>query len=339
MSRAIARPSRRLVLAGAGATVLARAARAQTGARDITIPVSSFSFATAGVRAAQLLGVFSNNGLNPKIVNMDSANAATAALIGGSVEVVVSGPGELVAANARGQNVVVVANTYRGFGGSLILSKAAAASTGIDPSAPPAERFKALDGLVIASATPTSGYTASFKGAAEAYGAKIRFTYMAQQPMIAALESGAVKGMIASAPYWDFPVARGTGVLWLSGPKGELPDRNTPGSSDDIQAMRPFAEANPALMRQLIDTLRDFTSLLQTKPDEVKAAVAKLYPDIDPATMDVLFATESRAWIWRPSTPIDMQHEIDFVRFSGISLPGLDRIDAARMLYVPPGAG
>ena len=55
--------------------------------------------------------------------------------------------------------------------------------------------------------------------------------------------------------------------------------------------------------------------------------------------MGVLFAAESRVWLWRPSPPADMQREIDFVRFSGIPLPGLDRIEASRMLYVPPGPG
>ena len=125
-----------------------------------------------------------------KIFAMDSANAATAALIAGSAPVVLSGPGELVAAVARSQPVVLVADVYRGFGASLVLSNAVAARTGV--------------------------------------GAKIRFTYMAQPAMVAALENGAVEGMIASAPFWGFPVARKAGVLWLSGPKGELPPENMP---------------------------------------------------------------------------------------------------------------
>ncbi len=163
-----------------------------------------------------------------KIFAMDSANAATAALIAGSAPVVLSGPGELVAAVARSQPVVLVADVYRGFGASLVLSNAVAARTGVDTAAPWRDRLRALDGLLIASASATSSYTVSYKGAADGVGAKIRFTYMAQPAMVAALENGAVEGMIASAPFWGFPVARKAGVLWLSGPKGELPPENMP---------------------------------------------------------------------------------------------------------------
>ncbi len=335
MTDGSARSSRRAFLAAVGALAGARTAGAQPQLRDLNLPVSSLSFASAGVQLANVLGLFAKNGLSPRIIAMDSANAATAALIAGSAQVVVSGPGELVAAQARGQPVVLVADVYRGFGASLVLSKAAAARTGIDADAPWRERHKALDGLLIASASPTSSYTASYRGAAESVGAKIRFTYMAQPAMTAALESGAVQGMIASAPFWGFPVGRGAGVLWLSGPKGELPPENMPASTTSMQAMRGVAAAEPVLMRQLIDTQRALGAMVETAPDQVRAALGKIYRDIDAATMDVLFAAESRAWITRPMTRADMQHEIDFVRSGGSSIPGLDRIDPASLLYVP----
>jgi ABC-type nitrate/sulfonate/bicarbonate transport system substrate-binding protein len=327
--------SRRGVLAGLAASGVAGAARAQAGLREITVPVSSFSFASAGARAARSLGLFARHGLQPRFVAMDSANAATSALIAGSAEVVVSGPGELVAAQARGQPVVLVADVYRGFGASLVLAKDVAERTGIPPAAPWPMRHKALDGLLIASASATSSYTASYRGAAEAAGARIRFTYMTQPAMVAALQSGAVQGMIASAPFWGFPVAHGAGVLWLSGPKGELPPGNMPASTTSLQAMRPFAMANPTLMQQLIDTMRDLADAVERSPREVQAAVAGLYPDVDAATMDVLFAAEARAWITRPMSPADMRHEIEFVRSGGVTMPGIDRIDPAAMLYAP----
>ena len=110
-----------------------------------------------------------------------------------------------------------------------------------------------------------------------------------------------------------------------------------PASSTSIQAMRGVADANPGLMRQLIETVAELGTLIQTKPDEVKAAVAKLYPDVDAATMDVLFAAEAGAWNTRPMTVADMQHEIDFMRSGGAAMPGLDRVDPKAMLYTSPG--
>ena len=329
---------RHILLSALGAGFAAQTkAQAQTPLRDITIPVSSFSFATAAVRVAQSLGLFAKNGLNARIVAMDSANAALSALIAGSAEVVVAGPGELIAAQARGQKVQLLVDVYRGFGASLVLAKAVAARTGIDSAAPAAERLKALDGLLIASASATSSYTASYKGAAQAAGARIRFTYMTQPAMAVALETGAIQGMIASAPFWGLPVARGSGVLWLSGPKAELPPENMPASSTSIQVMQPFADANPRLMQQLVTTIQDLGQMIATRPDMVKAAVAKLYPDVEPATMDVLFAAESDRWNTRPMTIEDIRHEIDFMRSGGASMPGLDAINPAAALYSPPG--
>lgn len=329
---------RHVMLASLGAALVGTAGRAnaQPARRDITIPVSSFSFASVVVRAAKELGLFEQNGLNARIVAMDSANVATSALIAGSAEVVVSGPGELIAAQARGQPVVLVVDVYRGFGASLVLAKAAAARSGVEASAPVAQRLKALDGLVIASPSATSSFTVAFKGAAEAVGAKLRFVYMAQPAMAAALENGAIQGMVASAPFWGFPVSRGGGVLWLSGPRGELPAQFMPVSTTSIQAMQPFAAANPRLMQQLIATVRGFGTIVAERPAVAKAAVAKLYPDVDAATMEVLFAAESERWNTRPMTPDDIRHEIEFIRSGGGSMPGLDRIDPAQALYTPP---
>jgi ABC-type nitrate/sulfonate/bicarbonate transport system substrate-binding protein len=164
----------------------------------------------------------------------------------------------------------------------------------------------------------------------------MRFTYMAQPAMVAALEAGAIQGYIAGAPLWGTHVARGKAVLWVSGPKRELPAENTPASVTGFNVMRPFAEKNPELMRQAIEAYRDFSIILETRPQEVRAAIGKLYPDVDPAVMDLLFEAEHGAWKMRDLTVADMQREIDFMRASGI--PGLEKLDAAAMMFVPPKA-
>ncbi|CAH1654217.1 ABC-type nitrate/sulfonate/bicarbonate transport system substrate-binding protein [Chelatococcus asaccharovorans] len=300
--------------------------------RDISIPISSLSFGTAAIRIAKELGLFEKHGLNAKIIVMDNANSATTALISKSVEVVLSGPGELVAAQGRGQKVVAIANTYNGLSASLVLAKDVAEKTGVSPNAPVAERLKALNGLIIGSTSATSSYTVSFKGAAEAVGANIRFTYMAQPAMVAALEKGAIQGFIAGAPFWGVPVVRDKAVLWLSGPKAELPPQNLPASSVSLQTMQDFATANPELMKSLAAVIADLGKAIEERPAEVKAAVAKLYPDVDAKTLDLLYASEAAAWKARPLTAADMAHEIAFVKSTGTSLPQIDSVDPASML-------
>lgn len=303
--------------------------------RDVTLPISSTSFATAGLRVARELGLYERNGLNVRIVVMDSANAATSALISRSVDVVQSGPGELIAARARGQPVVTFADAYRGLSASLVLSKAAAGRAGVAPDAPAAARLKALDGLLVASPSATSAYTVSYRMAAEEAGARIRFTYMAQPAMAAALEADAVAGIIAGAPFWSGPVVRGTGILWISGPRGDLPPQNTPVSSVDLQCLESTAERDPQLIRALGQSIRDLGREIATNRDRVAAAAARLYPDLPPAQLELLLAGEMTNWDTRPFTVADMRHEIDFVRATGSPLPGLDTMDPASLLARP----
>jgi ABC-type nitrate/sulfonate/bicarbonate transport system substrate-binding protein len=263
---------------------------------------------------------------------MDSANAATTALISKSVDFAVSGPGEIIAAHSRGQPVVSLANAYAGFSGTVVLAKSVADKLGVAPNAPVAARLKALDGLLLASPSATGAYTISTRGAAAANGATVRFSYMAQPAMLAAMESGAVQGFIGGAPFWSAPVLKGSGVVWLSGPKGDIPADYVPVAMATLQTMRGHADANAAQVKRLAEVFADLGKAIDERPAEVKAAVAKLYPNLDAATLDLLFSAEVRAWRTKPLTAKDMAHEIAYMKLSGAPLPRLDSLDPAAML-------
>ncbi len=322
---------RSLIVAAAG-LAFAGAAQAQQ-LREVSIGLGSSSLVAASAKIAHELGLFRKHGLEPRFIVMDSANAATTALISRSVPFVVSGPAELVVAQARGQKVVLIASAYDGLGATLVLSKAVADKLGVAANAPVAARLKALDGLLLAAASPTATYKISFDGAAKAAGANVRFTHMAQTAMPAALESGAIQGYVASAPVWAAPVVKGSAVQWISGPKGELPREHTPASSSNVQAMRDHAEANPDLVKRVAAVFADFAKAIEERPAEVKATIAKLYPDIDAPTLDLIFASESLAWKTKPPTAEDVSREIAFVKASGARLPEIDAVDPASMLF------
>ncbi len=322
----------RVCILGTAIVTMTGAACAQQ-MREFSMGLASTSFATAAARIAKEMGLYEKHGLEPKFVIMDNASAATTALISKSVDSALSGPGEVVVAQARGQKVVVIANTYAGMSGSLVLSKATADKLGVSPSAPISGRLKALDGLVIGSPSPTGVYTVSMKGAAAAAGATVRFTYMAQPAMTAALESGAIQGYIGGAPFWAAPIVKGSGVLWISGPKGELPSEHVPVSSSNLQVMRGFAEANPDVMKRLAAVFGDLTKAVEERPADVKAAVARLYPSLDTSTLNLLFEAESLAWKVKPVTAMDMAREVAYVKSIGTPLPQIDSIDPASMLF------
>lgn len=328
--------TRRVMVGALGALAVSHSARAQGQLRDLTIPISSTSFATAPLRAAVELGCFEKHGLKVTTPIVESGSNVTSALISGSAQVVLGGPGELVAAQARGQRIVLLTNVYWGQSGTLILAKEVADKSGLGPKASLADRLKALEGLPLASVSATSALTASFRGAADKVGVKLTFIYMGQPTMVSALEAGSIKGYIASAPIWGPTVARGRGVEWISAPKGELPWENVPSGATGLQAMRAVADANPDLMRRVLDSYRMFSDMLDASPERVRAALGKLYTDVAPEAMDILFNAERGAWKMKDVTVANMQHEVDFVKASGVTIPDIDKINAADMLYVPP---
>jgi len=318
-------------------TVLAGLATVGTPAtaqalQEVSIGLASTSFATAAPRLAKELGLFQKRGLEPRFTVLDSANAATAALIAKSVDYAISGPGEIVAAHARNQPVVALANGYVGFSGTLVLAKSVADKLGSAAAASPAAKLKALDGLLIASPSATGAYTITLKAAAAAAGANIRFTYMGQPAMLAALESGAIQGFVGGAPFWATAVVKGYGTMWMSGPKGDFAREYVPAATVNLQTMRPQLESQAAVVKRLLDVFADLGKAIDERPAEVKAALARLYPTLDAATLDMLFAVEGRAWRAHPLSVRDMSHEIAYMKLGGAPIPRLDSLDPAAML-------
>lgn len=324
---------RRLTLHTVAATILAFAGSASAQPlQEVTIALGSVGFGTAAVPLAQQLGLFEKHGLKAKTVVMDSGSAATTAMLSRSVDTALSGGAELVAALGHGQKAGIIANLYGGSAGTLVLSKAAIDKLGISPTAPAAQRIKALDGLIIATPSPTSSYTVSLRGAAAKLGVAIRLTYMAPQAMASAFDAGAIQGYIAGAPTWAPPVLKGTGLAWISGPKGDFPPEFTPASNGNLQALTEYAAAHPDIVRRLDDVFADLVRAIEEHPAEVKAALGRAYPNLDAQTLDILFASESAAWKAKTLTPADVQHDIDFVKSTGADLPQIGSVDPAAVL-------
>ncbi len=327
--------SRRTMLRGAAglASMLSCGgmARHAVAADPVGIAVSSTSFVLGGVKIGEQSGQFTKNGLTPKVIVMDSGNAAMSALIGGSVQFAVSGPSEILAARARGQDVVIVVNLYRGLAGSLVLSKSVAAGMKVKPDALIADRLRALDGLIVAVPSATSALLGPFNAAAEQLGAHIHFTYMAQGTMPAALENNAVQGMIASFPFAGTPILRGTGVLWINGPSGELPADVLPASSSCIQATAAFAKANPAMIAQLRQSVVDIAGFIEKDQPAAQKALAAGYPQLSAQEIDLAFSQQWRNWTKPFFTVDDIRQELKLLKASA-KLPGLDQLDPAAAL-------
>lgn len=334
-SRAV---SRRAVLqAGAQGAILAMPvvhAGAQGALSEISITNSSSGLPYGGLRMAQQAGLFEKNGLKIRLIVSESGNAATTALLAGSVEMSGAGPSEAIVARARGQNIVIVGNLYRGLSGSLVLAKPVVEKLGIGPDAPVEQRLKALEGLTIASPSATSAYTGPVKNSAADLNVKPKLVYMAQPAMPAALETGAIQGMIGAAPFSTVPVVKGTGVLWISGPKAQFPAKHMPTSSACLHTTEAYATANPDVIRKIQALLADISAFIKQKPAEAKANLGKAYPSFDAPTLDNVFEQDADNWTRPIFTIADMEQERRILEETQ-SVPGLDKLDFVKLLRMP----
>ena len=321
---------RRTLLGGLAACALARRAGAAEGT-PITLAVSSGSLAYGGLRIAGKAGLFEKNGITPTITVMDSGSAAMTAVLSGSIEFCSASLGEVLAARVRGQKIVLVANVYRGLSGSLVLAKPVAEKLGVPASAPLEAKLKAIGGLAIATPSATSSYTFPFRIAGQAAGALPHFVYMAQPAMVAALKTGAVQGIIAGAPFSTEVVASGVGVMWVNGPKKELPADVEPTSSAAVETSEAYAKSHPDVVARVRASFDALSRFIKEQPDEAERLLASAYPQLSAATISAIFHDDGPNWARPVMTVDDVRHEIMLQQKAGV-LKGLENVDPASVL-------
>jgi len=329
---------RRTLIAGSLGAMTTGAAygpsRAEGALEDLKVAVSSTSFVLGGARIGQQAGLFAKNGLQLSIIVMESGNAAMSALIGGSVPFAVTGPPEVLAARLRGQDMVIVANLYAGFAGALILATDVAKKTSVASTAPVHARLHALNDLTIAVPSATSVLLAPIKEGVARTGSNARFTYMAQPAMPAALESGAIQGFVASFPFAGTPVLRGTGVIWIDGPGGELPADLMPSSSSVLQSTSAYVKANQSTVHRLQQSIVTIADFVKQDQNAAKAALAASYPQLSAKAIDLAFDQQWRNWTRPFLTVADMRQELKLLKAS-MPAPGLDSLDPTAALSEP----
>ena len=302
--------------------------------QKIAVGQSSNSFAGTGPRLAKELGLFEKHGLDATVTPLDNSGIGIAALISGSLNFSAGGPTDVVIAKSRGQDLVALCSIYRGYPGVMVLAKSAVDKVGVSPTAPVAQRAKALDGLVIATPSATSIYTYGPKPLAESNGATIRFTYMAQPAMVAAIEAGAVQGSVSAAPFYLPSITSGKAIVWISGPKGEFPPQFTPVIAQTLNAFASYVKANPDIAKKACAVFEELTVAFKDRPNDVKAAIGRIYPDLKPADIDTMFAGDGVGYVSKPVTTDELTREIAFLKASGSDVK-TDGLDLNSMIWKP----
>ena len=300
--------------------------------QDVTIGLGSRSLAGGSLRIAKEIGLFEKHGLNASFVFTDNPTVAISGLLSRSYKFVVTGFPDFLTARAQGQDVVVVAPTYNGLGINVVLDKTVAAKTNLARSAPAEQRLKAMDGLLIAATGASSTTKISLDAAAKAVGANVRFTYMTYQAMLSALEAGAIQGFVAAAPFWALSVTGGKGAEWIS-VKDELQPQFVPTMSSALGTRADVIASEPDLVRRMAAVVADIGGAVKERPADVKAAIAKLYEGLNPATVDILFASEAPSWATKPLTEEQVNQEIAYLKTYALAPRGVETVAPKSLIY------
>ena len=307
------------------------AARAQGAPVGITIGQSSTSIPVNTPRLVDALGLFEKNGLKPTFVTMDSGAGSMTALVAGSVDFTTAGMDELLALRAQGQqSIAILINVYRGQSGIIVVSKDLAAKLPAKEGDPANARLKALNGVTVAAPSASSSMVGSIKLGAAAVGAEVKFTYMAQTAMMAAMSAKSIEAYIASSPFPDQAVDAGIAVRWIRGPKGEFPEAATTNAASALMVSRAYVERNPEIVRRVRAAFDEMVAIVRDHPDQALAALKKLYPDQKDSVIKSAFEENAPNWLHPDLSTADLRKEIEMRK--GGSLQNLDKIDPPSLI-------
>ena len=143
--------------------------------------------------------------------------------------------------------------------------------------------------------------------------------------------SGVVDGGLLVPPFSLAAHANGSGVIWINGPRNELPADVSPTSSVCAQTTSDYAKANPAIIAGMRQAAKDLGVFLRERPEEALTHLMHAYPSLDEASAKDLLAENAANWSNATLTVDDIKREIALLVRAG-GLPGVERVDAGAVL-------
>lgn len=270
---------------------VALGAAAQTAKTKLVLPAVSILFAP--VYIADDAGYFKESGLDVELSQL-AGPAAMNALIGGSADfTTIAGLLQLRAAQ-RGQKTLAIAGLQETATTEIVLS--AAVAERLASAKTPVERARALKGLTLA-VDASNGLPHAFlryvarKGGIDA-DREIRLVFIAPPGMDAALQKKEVDGFVFSSPFTLEAVRRGA-QLWISGPRGDVPDVN-PTTYNVLVARDRYCATAAATCRKMVSALDRSLRLITTEPQKALALLSKRFAKMDPELLKQAFESFQR---------------------------------------------
>ncbi len=283
----------------------------------VTQAVASFSFLPADY--AEEAGYFKAEGLNVEQIATRGGGPDMAALVSGNVDFNFGvGVYEINALIAKRKLVNVFNMEDRSTIG-VVLSKAAAARTGVSPDAPLVKRAAALKGLTIGMTRPGSLTDKQIRQLMRIGGLKpnqVKIVAIGGPlSLIAALERHEIDGYAISIPYDRYSVQKGLAVQWLDNPAGQDPAINPFLMSSLITTPREV-KTKPQLVRAMVAALQHAVhDIITRSPAEIAKVIAPKYGKVDPQTL--LVAIKAAKEVMNPTGRVTLKMAENTVRFDG----------------------
>ena len=307
------------------------AALAQTPV-TIALPAQSLFFAPAYIAIER--GLFREQGIDPKIIYV-AGPGVIPAVLGKSADFTLISGGIQIAAAARNQKLVAIANTQDRITTDIIVCKLVADKIGTSASASALDKVKALKGLTI-GIDAVNGLPHSFlrylaRKAGMNPETDFTITALAPQAMVAAMKSGTIDAMAFSPPFSLTAIADGA-VMWITGPDVDLPEMKT--FPYNTVLVRPdHCQAQLAICRGFVAALKKAIVLMKSDPANSLASLGKTFDKMEPGALKQSF--DIFAHYARPDLDLtdDMyRNVVAFDRISGI-IPEDAKVPPASELY------
>jgi ABC-type nitrate/sulfonate/bicarbonate transport system substrate-binding protein len=268
-------------------------------------------------------GTFNKAGLTPAWTNVATASGTLAALTSCEADIVYLTPSTPIVAAASGRPVNLFACGTRRVTTFVYISKATAdklATRGVTPQSPIADRIKALKGLTIGSQSSGGPTEIFLRIALQSVGLSpntdVKYQSGTSDALAAAFKAGQIVANASAPPSPFLAQFDGTGVIWVSGPGGDVPEWNK-GYSLCWATTPAFAKAHGDVLKRLINGLK-MTSDLIAKDREASLGVLRtVFPSLDSQVLAAIFDAMRSAYVTDPNIKTSlMQETINFYNAS-----------------------
>lgn len=276
------------------AVVSSPASAAETGKlTDVVMANPAFTISFGANYLAEDLGIYKKNGLNVKTVLIHGVGA-TNAVISGSADFVEAASTSITRAIAKGQKLLVIAETIDKPSTIIVLRKDLADAAGFDPGAPLKKRAAILRNRTIAVDSTGSlidSYLLLILKRAGIDPSGMQIPTMQPANMLASFQTKQIDGFAMAPPWPLIPVTQGAAVTVASGPKGDPADLNPFATS--IVATRPeTCQQRRSVCMAMGHSFAEAEAYIHDRPKEAAEVLKKRFPKLDAkvfaAAFDVL---------------------------------------------------